>query len=101
MTTEHSKRPTPGPWIAIEVGQGGPADDPMPVYEIHSADCHSVIAEYVDGKNAPLIAACPDLLSALRQCAAALRQCAHIPGVTEQAIWVADAAISKALGDAA
>lgn len=43
--------------------------------------------------------AAPAMLVALRQCAAALRQCNHVAGVTEQAIWAADAAIHLATGD--
>ena len=57
---------TPGRWIAIEVGQGGPADNPMPVYEIQSADGRCVIAEYVD-EHAHLLAAAPELLDALKE----------------------------------
>lgn len=57
---------TPGPWKAVEVGQGGPADNPMPVIEIRSADDHAVVAEYVDAWNATLLAACPDLLAACK-----------------------------------
>ncbi len=57
---------TPGPWVAVEIGQGGPADAPMPIYEIHSADGRAVIAEYVDGKNAPALSAVPELLEALQ-----------------------------------
>jgi hypothetical protein len=61
---------TPAPWVAVEIGQGGPADNPMPVCEIRSADGHAVIAEYVDGKNAPLLAAAPLLLDALKELSA-------------------------------
>jgi hypothetical protein len=40
-------------------------ENPMPVCQIESADGHAVIAEYVDGKNAPILAAAPDMLAAL------------------------------------
>jgi hypothetical protein len=60
------RKHTSGPWVAVEIGQGGPADNPMPVYEIRSADERAVIAEYVDGWNAPILAAAPELLEALQ-----------------------------------
>ena len=91
MTTEHSK-PTPGPWEAHT----------SPYLKFPTVTFGDVSIEIKTGAaDAHLIASAPDMLAALQQCAAALRQCNHIPGVTEQAIWAADAAISKVLGDTA
>lgn len=58
---------TPGPWEAVEVGQGGPADAPMPIYEIHAGGGRAIVAEYVDERNAHLIVAAPDLYDALQE----------------------------------
>lgn len=97
---------TPGPWTM--------GDSDLPVSKLavcggtrkHQTLLRLVSADFtgmpVDEAlaNARLIAAAPDLLAVLRQCAAALRQCNHVPGVTEQAIWAADAAIARTGGAA-
>jgi hypothetical protein len=67
------QRFTPGPWKAVEIGQGGSMENPMPIYEIRSADDRAVIAEYVDGWNASILSAAPALLEALEAIEHALR----------------------------
>lgn len=92
----NKRKPTPGPWAPVEVGQGGPADNPMPVYEIRSADGHAVIAEFVDGWNAPLLAAAPELLEA---CTAYLADRAEAGCTADSAaVRRMRAAIAKATG---
>lgn len=101
------KLPTRGPWVAIEVGQGGPADAPMPIYEIQPASGTSVIAEYVDGNNAALLAAAPDMLAALMDAepmlAAMLKEISTtLPKYSQMpALNSVRAAIAKATGAAA
>jgi len=93
---------TPGPWVAVEIGQGGPADAPMPVFEIQSADGHAVIAEYVDAKNAPVLAAAPDLLSIAQRWAALDGGDWHVARhASDKAELLADtrAAVSRALDE--
>lgn len=46
--------------------------------------------------NAKLWAAADDMVAALKVARSALQQCAHVPGVTEQAIWSINEALSKA-----
>ena len=95
---------TPGTWQAVEVGQGGPADAPMPSYEIH-ADGRAVVAEFVDERNARLIAAAPELLAALQQLVAAVewseRKEPHNLSTLGRSLKKARAAIARASGDAA
>ena len=54
---------TPGPWKAEQVGDTG-GENPTDVYEITNG--YTRIAEYVSDKDAPLIAAAPELREALR-----------------------------------
>ena len=107
MADSEQAKHTPGPWRALiippnNLDHRGTTLVGTTYHDGMAIDCERSDQTFDEcAANARLIAACPDLLSALQQCAAALRQCAHVPGVTEQAIWAADAAIAKALGDAA
>ncbi len=52
MTT--NSKPTPGEWRAECVGSYGRHDNPADLYEITNG--HTRIAEYVDARDAPLLA---------------------------------------------
>lgn len=98
---------TAGPWLAVEIGQGGPADNPMPIYVIQSKNGYATIAEYVDANNAPVLAAAPELLEALQDLIgwipneATLAQMGFHTDAPVKAHRKARAAIDKALGKAA
>ncbi len=62
MTT-HSK-PTPGEWRAECVGSYGRHDNPADLYEITNG--HTRIAEYVDARDAHILAASKAMLEALQ-----------------------------------
>jgi hypothetical protein len=87
---------TPGPWVAVEIGQGGPHDNPMPIFEIRSADGRAVVAEFVDAKNAALLSAAPDLRHALKLCALICAGEATNKNALVDALEAARAALAKA-----
>lgn len=64
VKAEHAPKRSPGPWRAEEVGQCGSADNPVPVFEVTNG--HARIAEYVFEGDAYLMAAAPELLTALQ-----------------------------------
>jgi hypothetical protein len=53
---ELAGRASSGKWAAVEVGQGGTHDNPIPVCEVQS-DGRLVVAEYLLTENAAFIAA--------------------------------------------
>ena len=88
---------TPGPW---RVGRKGAvvADHPIPemggsdAVEYYGGHC---VAESITDRNAPIIAAAPEMLEALYMVRDANRDEPHIP---PPALAVIDAAIAKAEG---
>lgn len=89
---------TAGPWKAVEVGDTG-GENPMPIYEVQTAGGHKRICEYIRPDDARLCAAAPELLEALKKCAAVCAgETMHKNGLIE-ALDAARAAIRKATGE--
>lgn len=59
-------------WMAEHYGSGGSMDNPTDLFEIVTECGSKRIAEAVDAKDAMLIAAAPELLSALRSAVAVI-----------------------------
>jgi hypothetical protein len=89
-----------GPWIAEEVGVTDMGPNGVAVFEIRSADGYERICEYVSAKHAPLIAAAPDMLAALRDMVDALdcRRAGMINAFEDGYVERARAAIALATG---
>lgn len=62
-------KPTPGPWIAEEIGMSSAGDDAVPVYDVN-AGMYTRVCEYVSEADARLIAAAPLMLHELYAAAA-------------------------------
>jgi len=96
MTSKH----TPGPWTAEIRGKSGPINFTIRggtnAMGLETRPC---VAQYVQGKDARLIAAAPELLAALRAVAAI---CEHSPAAVDalgfQNVRAIGAAIAKAEG---
>jgi len=91
-----SQKRTPGPWVAEFVGSSSAGDDGEDVFEITNG--HARIAEHVAAKDAPLLAAAPDLLDCLQRC---LEEMAWIGPKARKTAEDSRAAIAKATGSAA
>ena len=84
-------------WIAVEVGVSDMGPNGVPVYAVFTDDSQRCIADAVLEKDAKLIAAAPDLLSALRDLLTFAQP--HFSDETQRAVTEnARAAIARATG---
>lgn len=95
-----NKKPTPGPWKAVCVGDSG-GENPIDVYEVTTANDHVRICEHLYAADAQLVAAAPDLLAALKDCVLVMRNELNGLAVIQPEMRQAIRAIEQATGDEA
>lgn len=80
MNTKH----TPGPWKCVSAGPGVPADA-----AIFSKASPVPIAEVISFRDAPLIAAAPELLAELQAAHRIIQNALNIMSTTQKTKWAA------------